>query len=342
MGLRKFIPCGAVADVKELEYISALMQTGKNHLREDGSIAACDIVAFLMSRHGIKVTELEVIQKILCTFGDSVVDEQIEEEYDELQRSNDERNEEDESRLDLIQILAMLTIPTLLKAKQRIVENASSTPQSSKASKSISEESAQSDCQKDDKRWPDSDIIQRVMRMMLHDATGDSSPRPLTKDLIQQLLCFYGEVEASQNEELVADMALAASPDTAGCADNEGEPVLFDQNTFIDALTNDLDRYDIDYENRVDSTHFDDVFQDELDGDLKERHSVKTVRTLRCIDYTADSFRSKVMNICTGICLLLFPIVCVLTLEPNLLFPAELCCCSLGGMDINLLFLFGD
>ena len=129
------------------------------------------------------------------------------------------------------------------------------------------------------------------------DATGDSAPRPLTKDLIQQLLCFYGEVETSQNVELVADMALAASSDTTGCADNEGEPILFDQNTFIDALTKDLDRYDIDYENRVDSTHFDDVFQDELNGDLKDGHSVKTVRTMRCIDYTADTFRSKVMNI---------------------------------------------
>src|SRR5210317_1885514 len=138
MGLRKFRPCGAVADVKELEYISALMQTGKNHLREDGSIAACDIVAFLMSRHGIKVSELEVIQKILCTFGDSVVDEQIEEDDDDgLQRSNDERNEEDALQrtnkerdeslqsgcIDLIQILAMLLIPTLLKAKQSLKEN---------------------------------------------------------------------------------------------------------------------------------------------------------------------------------------------------------------------------
>lgn len=310
MGLRKFRPCGAVADVKELEYISALMQTGKNHLREDGSIAACDIVAFLMSRHGIKVSELEVIQKILCTFGDSVVDEQIEEdENDELQRSNDERNEEDELQrankerdeslqsgcIDLIQILAMLLIPTLLKAKKSLVE-ITSTPQSSHASNSIRGESTPScfEEQKDDKRWPDSDIIQRVLRMMLHDATGDSSPRPLTKDLIQQLLCFYGEVEASQNEELVADMALAVSSDTTGCADNEGEPILFDQNTFIHALTKDLDRYHIDYENRVDSTHFDDVFQDELNGDLKEGQSVKTVRTLRCIDYTADTFRSKV------------------------------------------------
>ena len=301
MGLRKFRPCGAVADVKELEYISALMQTGKNHLREDGSISACDIVAFLMSRHGIKVTELEVIQKILRTFGDSVVDEQIQEdEEDELQRSNRERDELLQSGcIDLIQILAMLLIPTLLKAKQSLVEKTSSNQQSSQASNSIRGKSTTScfEEQKDDKRWPDSDIIQRVLRMMLHDATGDSAPRPLTKDLIQQLLCFYGEVEALQNDELVAAMALAASPDTTGCADNEGEPILFDQNTFIDALTKDLDRYDVDYENRVNSTHFDDVFQDELNGDLKEGQSVKTVRTLRCIDYTADTFRSKVMNI---------------------------------------------
>ena len=35
----------------------------------------------------------------------------------------------------------------------------------------------------------------------------------------------------------------------------------------------------------------------ELNGDLKEGQSVKTVRTLRSIDYTADTFRSKVMNI---------------------------------------------
>lgn len=38
MGLKKRRPCGAVADVNELEYISALHQTGKDELREDGSI----------------------------------------------------------------------------------------------------------------------------------------------------------------------------------------------------------------------------------------------------------------------------------------------------------------
>jgi hypothetical protein len=38
MGLQKRRPCGAAADINELEYISALHQTGKDELREDGSI----------------------------------------------------------------------------------------------------------------------------------------------------------------------------------------------------------------------------------------------------------------------------------------------------------------
>lgn len=50
-------------DVKELEFISALMQTGEVH-RKDGSILAEDIVLFLNSKYGIKV-DLETIQKLI-------------------------------------------------------------------------------------------------------------------------------------------------------------------------------------------------------------------------------------------------------------------------------------
>jgi hypothetical protein len=38
MGAKQTIPCGAFADVKELEYTSTLHQTGKNKLRKDGLI----------------------------------------------------------------------------------------------------------------------------------------------------------------------------------------------------------------------------------------------------------------------------------------------------------------
>ena len=38
MGAKCSKPCGAIADVKELEYISALHQSGLDGLRSDGSI----------------------------------------------------------------------------------------------------------------------------------------------------------------------------------------------------------------------------------------------------------------------------------------------------------------
>jgi hypothetical protein len=47
MGAKYSKPCGAIADVKELEYISALLQTEKLELRKDGSIhgAFCKLCA---------------------------------------------------------------------------------------------------------------------------------------------------------------------------------------------------------------------------------------------------------------------------------------------------------
>ena len=48
-------PVGATADVAELEYISALMQTEKLYLRQEGSVTARDIHFFLKSRYGVKI-----------------------------------------------------------------------------------------------------------------------------------------------------------------------------------------------------------------------------------------------------------------------------------------------
>ena len=87
-------------------------------------------------------------------------------------------------------------------------------------------------------------------------------------------------------------MTLAATPDDTSADIEGGEPILLDQHSFAYALTHDVQRYNIDFENRV-TTNFQDVFLEEQKEDLKEGHSVTTVRTLPCIDYTADTFRSK-------------------------------------------------
>ena len=291
MGLRKHIPCGAVADVNELEYISALHQTGKNELREDGSIQSCDIVAFLMSRHGIKVTGEEIEEKIIGTFGQCTGVDRMQEDYRNgtlATQSNMDRQfgtlHRDRGCLDLIQILALLLIPLLLKAKESLA-------QAQQESNTIRRESGTClHSQKGDTRWPDGDIVDNVLRMMLHDATGDSTLQPLTKELVRQILRFYGEVEASNNEQLLDAMLLAATPEAT--ADIEGEPILLDQYSFAHALTHDVQHYNVGFENRL-TTNFQDVFSGEDDEDIKKGNSVKTVRTFSSIDYTADTFRSK-------------------------------------------------
>ena len=63
-------PIGAHADIKELEYISALHQSG-SCLRPDGSIRDEDIKAYLRSRFGIEVSLEEVRKTILQGLGGS-------------------------------------------------------------------------------------------------------------------------------------------------------------------------------------------------------------------------------------------------------------------------------
>ena len=94
-------PVGATADLRELEYISALHQTSKS-LRRDGSIKPTDITKFLMSRYGIKVTDTEVSQTIAKGFGGGGL------------------SEEDGNTLDLTEIVALLLIPELVKAEMSL------------------------------------------------------------------------------------------------------------------------------------------------------------------------------------------------------------------------------
>lgn len=88
-------PIGAAADVAELEYISALMQTQMPNLRLDGSIREEDIVLFLSSRYGIKVSPGEIRKVVMKGLGGG---------------------DGDDVCIDLMELVAMLLIPTLLKA----------------------------------------------------------------------------------------------------------------------------------------------------------------------------------------------------------------------------------
>ncbi|KAL7506893.1 hypothetical protein ACHAXN_004107 [Cyclotella atomus] len=356
MGTKYSKPSGAIADVKELEYISALLQTERLELRKDGSIQAIDISSFLMSRYGIQVTEEEVKGTVLKEFGQCI------RQRDELADEKDENAEQDNysgtnssqqmlgksmEHLDLTQVLALLLIPALLKAKTKLEEYrikghndvesscmssfCTAFENSQMASESVLqtpdlESSLREDnifhgdathsslasmlgrstgprtkgwaikqSEKGDAHSPDSGLIEDVLEMMLHDATGNKEPQPLTKDLLKQLLVFYGEVDMADDDDLIEEMIAAASDGES--QDVEGKQLMLDKYTFARALTADVELYNVENENRV-TTNFYDVYGNNEPQPSEERGSdsiqcANTVWTFPSIDYTADTFRSK-------------------------------------------------
>eukprot|EP00804_Cyclotella_cryptica_P013395 CCRYP_005153-RC/>CCRYP_005153-RC protein AED:0.37 eAED:0.37 QI:231/1/1/1/1/0.91/12/2182/791 len=357
MGAKYSKPCGAIADVKELEYISALHQTEFNELRKDGSIRAIDITSFLMSRYGIQVNEEEVKETILKDFGqcprqneETMTDADDGADH-ETESCDEQSHKAPMEHLDLTQVLALLLIPSLLKASGRLEEKnqnkvkdeadgtrteglkdehnsenglsqlCSSSYHTAMSNLETLEESTNINSthkkinsrrwailqsERGDKHSPDSDLIENVLGMILHDATGNIQPQPLTKELLRQLLNFYGEADMADDESLLEGMILEATNDTEGAPhDVEGDGVILDKDTFARALTKDVRLYPTDNENNI-TTNYYDVFKTfapngrkskmptsvEADADSDIRH-VTSVFTFPSIDYTADTFRSK-------------------------------------------------
>eukprot|EP00978_Attheya_sp_CCMP212_P022252 scaffold66108_cov58-Attheya_sp.AAC.1 len=88
-------PIGASSDVAEIEYVAALHQTCVPELRRDGSIDADDIMHFLSSRYGVRVTTKEVQETIIRGLGGG---------------------DSEDGCIDLTEVLAILMIPEILKA----------------------------------------------------------------------------------------------------------------------------------------------------------------------------------------------------------------------------------
>eukprot|EP00578_Thalassiosira_sp_NH16_P024367 CAMPEP_0181084446 /NCGR_PEP_ID=MMETSP1071-20121207/4699_1 /TAXON_ID=35127 /ORGANISM="Thalassiosira sp., Strain NH16" /LENGTH=989 /DNA_ID=CAMNT_0023166179 /DNA_START=39 /DNA_END=3004 /DNA_ORIENTATION=- len=289
----KFIkPVGANADLRELEYISALHQVGKA-LRNDGSIKAEDISKFLMSRYGIKVSGDEVLNTIGKGFGGGGV------------------SEEDGDTIDLTEITALLFVPELIKAEMSLhrdhleqekikagnsvneIDNYEMHECKSKLSEDGVWASATPDkirALRGEDRWPDSDLIEFVLKMILTDVTGDDKPKPMTKDLLRKIFAFYQEHDVVEDEALLDEMISVASKMNMD-DDEKGTVPMLDKFTFAHCLTDDVRKYDVSNERKC-STNFSDVFQDEKQQTDKSAE-VKTVWTAPSIDYAMDAFRSK-------------------------------------------------
>jgi len=285
-------PVGAVADLKELEYISALHQTDQCNIRADGSIYAKDISNFLCSRYGIKVSDDEVRRTIIKGFGGG---------------------DEDEECIDLTELVAILIIPLLLKASklrdhQRFMKPITESrelsklfgrPQTQKSSKSSLPTPVMDT---DSFTATSGNIIDDVLAMILLNTTGSPNPKKLNKYLVKDILLAYGEKEIADDEKLIEDMVSAAKGTNRGG--------IFDSTAFARALTHDITEYDVMNEKKMTSYYF-DVFETNNLGMLqkeikKEKSEIdvealdgltfpQSVYTAAAIDEVAGTYCSKAL-----------------------------------------------
>jgi len=312
-------PIGASADMQELEYIASLHQTCPE-LRKDGSIQAIDVVHFLNSRYGIRVSVKEVQDTILKGLGGG---------------------DDEEECIDLMEVVAILIIPELLKAAQSLLkENEKLLPPSRRQDFASDLEYKQHVrlYKITEKRKPDSELVANVLDMILKDTVGlGDSPPTLNRQLITDIFSAYGEENLVRNQELIDDMIAAASTSNTDIEENGG--AIFDKFAFARALTSDVQSYNIGWETEL-TTHYYDVFQtiystkttrgirraslpfwldkpketnqldrtteetEEIGQSLKneETRPVERAFTFPAIDYIAGTYRSKVFVIVLWVC----------------------------------------
>jgi hypothetical protein len=247
---------GAVRDVKELEYISALLQAGST-IRPDGTITAGCMVTFLRSRHGLVVDKEYFERNVIGSL------------------AGDPRPSEISGKqLDIPQLASLLLLPYLHRV------------------------------QKEGNEQEKQDLFGSVLSIILTDTGLKDSPEqdkkiPLTVENLGIMFAAYGENKC-------CPVALQAMVDKGGGA-------FLDQETFIRALTSDLDMYNLKWESSY-TTYFNDIlevygssigelylppdkrFRPEGDLDLVENKDEESHKASSATAITADLDHMKMIN----------------------------------------------
>ena len=63
---------GSLADTKELEYLSALLQTESEDICSDGTIRSRDIEVYLRSRHGLSCSRMYIEEHFIPELGGNI------------------------------------------------------------------------------------------------------------------------------------------------------------------------------------------------------------------------------------------------------------------------------
>mmetsp|Transcript_48986 Transcript_48986/g.74023 ORF Transcript_48986/g.74023 Transcript_48986/m.74023 type:complete len:839 (+) Transcript_48986:156-2672(+) len=242
-------PIGAAADVKELEYIAALIQTTDSDKEGfvDASIDARDIKYHLRSRYGIRISKEQVRKIILSGLGGG---------------------ESEDDCLDLCEVVAALMIPCLRKlVTDDWMESDSSELSEEESDGPVSLVKSNPEECSDDEQVKErlfhelvstEEILRDVLSNILLLATGSPKPQPLTKELVRKIFAAFDENSLVEDDELVSKMIAAAGGDALS-EDTEGGAVLFNTKTFARVLTSDIMLYDPSVENRY-TSNFVDAF----------------------------------------------------------------------------------
>ena len=281
------IPVGATADLKELEYISALHQSG-DVFRRNGSISSDDIVQYLISRHGIRFSPQYVKDSIIVAqFGGS-----------------------DQNKLiDLVELTSVLIIPILIKMRKAVVLSEGEKGDTS------------NDLYKE--RWAtvldnSSEVIGDVWKMIIADSsivTSGGEDLTLTENTIKKILISYDMKESANDDQLVQNMLhliLSSSQPEESTDDHQ-----IKASAFAKALTADIKMFETKnyiVDESISKSLFAHTFgdlenedqEDNFDLDQQATATHTDVFTTGPIDFTADIYRSKGFVICLWVCFLLF------------------------------------
>jgi len=167
---------------------------------------ADDISLFLASRFRIFVTPDKVRETILAGLGGG---------------------EDEDECIDLMEIVAMLIIPSLIKAADEVLEG---------DVKKVSDEDTR----------PMKGLLNYVVKMILHDITDSVEPKKLDVELLAEIFNSYGEKELAEESNLLNEMIELASE--GAVKDVETPMLMLDTKTFARALTNDVLIYDVENE----------------------------------------------------------------------------------------------
>mmetsp|Transcript_7578 Transcript_7578/g.10107 ORF Transcript_7578/g.10107 Transcript_7578/m.10107 type:complete len:1103 (-) Transcript_7578:474-3782(-) len=331
-------PVGAAADVKELEYIAALLQTS-DEIKEDfidASIDDEDIKYYLISRHGLKISREQVRETILEGFGGG--------------------NSEGEC-LDICEIVAALFIPTLRKIVDAAELEDGKQSGKKKGKKPFDGVGNNQDEVGSLKITYDlaRNILEDTLRNILFRATGSARAQPLTPELIRKIFAAFDEMDLVQDDDLVSEMIKTAK------GKREIGEVFLDVETLACALTFDIMRYDPLLENRA-TTHFLDAIgggevnlrvpgRNSPAGDKKglkaksgitgriPRGEVTREFTIPWLDFAAETFRSRIQVIFVYVGFMVFYLVYKFNHRVVTVCSGDSFECSLGQSVVSFLII---